>query len=73
MLKMTSRDRTHRPSAEEIIDLVDSLQSPSKKTTAATSSHLSKRELLLVIEDLRRQLAEKDLLIDKLTKNQHRA
>lgn len=68
MLKMTSHDRTHRPSAEEIIDLLDSLQSLSKRTTASPSSHLSKKELLLIIEDLRRQLAEKDLLIDKLTK-----
>ncbi|XP_057371544.1 eukaryotic translation initiation factor 2-alpha kinase 3-like isoform X2 [Daphnia carinata] len=67
--KMISRDRELRPSAEEIISYLDS-NSPTSKTAASATSHFSKDELWSIIEDLRRQIAEKDLIIEALTKKQ---
>ncbi|KAI9564513.1 hypothetical protein GHT06_008252 [Daphnia sinensis] len=67
--KMISRDRELRPSAAEIISYLDS-NSPTSKTAESATSHFSKDELWSIIEDLRRQIAEKDLIIEALTKKQ---
>lgn len=67
--KMISRDRKLRPSAAEIISYLDS-NSPSSKTAATASTNFSKNELWAIIEDLKRQLAEKDLIIEELTRKQ---
>ena len=67
---MTSCDRALRPSAAEIIGHLSSdATSTGRATIIIPSSQLSNDELLLIIEDLRRQVAEKDLIIESLTKN----
>lgn len=64
---MISHERTSRPSAAEVITRLDLYLSATKTATTPLSSKLSKVELLLIIEDLKRQLAEKDLVIKELT------
>ncbi len=67
---MVSFDRFLRPTAAEIITLLNSDRTSTEKTTIPPTSKLSHDELLSIIEDLRRQVAEKDLIIEALTKKQ---
>lgn len=68
MLQMVSRDRVLRPSATDIKICLESYRSSVEKNTATSSSKFSTAELLSIIEDLKRQLKEKDLVIENLTK-----
>lgn len=67
---MVSFDRFLRPSAAQIIALLNSDRTSTETTTIPQTSKLSHDELLSIIEDLRRQVAEKDLIIEALTKKQ---
>lgn len=64
---MISRDRALRPSAAEVIFCLNSDLSTSQ-TAACASNQLNHDELLAEIEDLKRQIAEKDSIIEALTK-----
>nr|CAH0107020.1 unnamed protein product [Daphnia galeata] len=67
IIKMISRDRALRPSAAEVIFCLNSDLSTSQ-TAACASNQLNHDELLAEIEDLKRQIAEKDSIIEALTK-----
>lgn len=70
ILRMISHDQASRPTIGEVKDLLDSKRPTTTKTTTAfaDSSAPCNEELLSIIEDLRRQVAEKDLIIADLMK-----
>ena len=65
---MTSSDRVLRPSATEVISHLHSDRTPTERTFSPLKHSIN--ELLSIIDDLRRQVAEKDLIIETLTKKQ---
>lgn len=64
---MISRDRALRPSAAEVISYLDS-NPTTPQTAACATNQFNHDELLSIIEDLKRQIAEKDSVIEALTK-----
>lgn len=84
ILEMISHDRTSRPSAAEILARLDGTTAGTGSNDNPARSEVSDRvatdvdgnsqhsvaELLSIIEDLRRQVAAKDLLIEQLTNQQ---
>lgn len=69
---MTSADRDLRPSAKDILALLDKCQSTPEVDNSDESSdvqNLSVPNLLSIIDDLKRQLKEKDILIQQLSKS----
>lgn len=77
---MISRDRALRPSAAEVTSYLDSdptTPTLGHQTAACSTNQLNPDELLAIIENLKRkiaeqdsQIAEKDSVIKALSKNQ---